>query len=142
MLGILGILQMRWNVKGKIVKKMPLFYKNVGYSGFFTNEMECERKNSKKMPLFPKNVGHFFTNEMECEGGTNILLMSVLNTEHTEWTLDFDVYWRIMKGTANFTKKIYLSLSNSFCFVYLCFVNYWCGFSFAILLKINEIFVE
>ena len=26
-------------------------------------------------------------------------------TKHTEWKRDFDVYWRIMKGTANITKK-------------------------------------
>ena len=65
-----------------------------------------------------------------------------MSTEHTEWARDSDVCWRIMKETANITKKVFLSLSDSFCFVYLCFVNFWGGFLFSILMEIDDIFVE
>ena len=43
-----------------------------------------------------------------------------ISIEHIEWNRDFDVNWRIMKGTANIYQKVFLSLSDSF-----CFVNFW-----------------
>ena len=46
-------------------------------------------------------------------------------TEHTEWKRDFDIYRRIMKGTANITKKYFcpcLIFSVLFIYVLLIFV--------------------
>ena len=51
-------------------------------------------------------------------------------------------HWRNVKETANITKKVFLSLSDFFCFVYLCFVNLQGGFLFSILVEIYDIFVE
>ena len=51
-------------------------------------------------------------------------------------------HWRNMKETANITKKGFLSLSDFFCFVYLCFVNLRGGFLFLILVEIYNIFVQ
>ena len=56
--------------------------------------------------------------------------------EHTEWTQDF---WRLLanyKGDSKNYQKIFLSLSDSF-----CFVNFWDLFLFSILIKIDDIFV-
>ena len=39
-------------------------------------------------------------------------------------------------------QKVFLSLSDSFCVVYLCFVNFWGGFLFSSLVEIDDIFVE
>ena len=53
---------------------------------------------------------------------------AVYANENTEWTLDSDVYWQIMKGTANITKK-YFCPCLTFCVL-------------LILVKIDDIFVE
>ena len=58
-------------------------------------------------------------------------------TKYPEWKQAFDVCWRIMKGTANITKKVFLSLADSF-----CFVNFCGGYLFSILVEIYDIFVE
>ena len=55
-----------------------------------------------------------------------IWLFVIKTTEHIEWTRDFDVYWQIMKGTVNITKKkkyfcLYLNLSVLFIYVLLIF---------------------
>ena len=55
----------------------------------------------------------------------NVRVIAVLfNTEYTEWKRDFDVYWRIMKLTADITKKYFclcLILSDLFIYVLLIF---------------------
>ena len=48
-----------------------------------------------------------------------------------------------MKETANIAKKeVFLPLSDFFCFIYLCFVNFRGGFLFSILIEIYNIFVK
>ena len=46
------------------------------------------------------------------------------------------------KRDDKFTIKVFLSLFDFFCFVYLCFVNLRDGFLFSILVEIYDIFVE
>ena len=53
-------------------------------------------------------------------------------------------FWRLLgnyERDSKYYQKICLSLSDSFCFVYICFVNYWSGFLFSILVEIDDIFV-
>ena len=51
--------------------------------------------------------------------------MEADSTEHKELKRDFDVYWRIMKGTANITKKYFCP----------CLI-------LSVLVEIDNIFVE
>ena len=51
-------------------------------------------------------------------------------------------HWRNMKEMANITKKVFLSLSVFFCFVYLSFFNLRGGFLFSTLVEIYDIFEE
>ena len=62
-------------------------------------------------------------------------------TEHTEWKQEFDVYWRIMKGTANIIKYFCPCLFLSVLFIYVLLI-FWGGFLFSILVEIDNIFVE
>ena len=67
-----------------------------------------------------------------------MLILSPSNQRRNELT----EHWRNVKETANITKKVFLSLSDFFCFVYLGFVNLWDEFLFSTLVEIYDIFVE
>ena len=54
-------------------------------------------------------------------------------------------FWRLLANyerDSKYYQKVFLSLSDSFCFVYLYFVNFWGGFLFSILVEIHDIYVE
>ena len=71
-----------------------------------------EKTKLKPKQLLRSHKCHEFTTKFK-------KTCSVNTTEHTEWKRDFDVYWRIMKGTENITRKYfcsYLILSVLFIF--------------------------
>ena len=85
---------------------------------------QLKKTKSKPKQLLRSHKCHEFTTKFK-------KTCSVNTTEHTEWKRDFDVYWRIMKGTENITRKYfcsYLILSVLFIFgegFYFLFGRNW-----------------